>query len=107
MLLEKEYKINHKKELVIKCEKDLIEFSEGFLEIKGYNLRNVKSKDQINDFYDIILPSVVFDYFSNLKEKEKYDVLFIKSGIELKESWMNAISSMIKNTGKILIKKMA
>lgn len=95
------------KELRIKCEEDLIQFCEEFLKNKGYNLNNVKSEEQISDFYDIVLPTVVFDYFSNLKEKEKYDVLFIKNGIELKESWMRAINSMLKKRGKILIKKMA
>lgn len=99
MLLEKELKI--------KCEEDLIQFCEEFLRSKGYNLNNVKSEEQISDFYDIVLPAVVFDYFSNLKEKEKYDVLFIKNGIELKENWMTAMNSMLKKRGKILIKKMA
>ncbi|MHC1683753.1 MAG: hypothetical protein AB6733_12470 [Clostridiaceae bacterium] len=99
MLLEKELKIQ--------SEEELKRFSEDFLSKNGYNLNNVKSEEQINDFYDIVLPSVINDYFSNLKDKEKYDVLFIKSGIELQENWMNAIGSMIKKRGKILIKKMA
>lgn len=99
MLLEKELKIQ--------SEEELKRFSEDFLNKNGYNLSNVKSEEQINDFYDIVLPSVINDYFSSLKDKEKYDVLFIKSGIELQENWMNAIGSMIKKRGKILIKKMA
>lgn len=99
MLLEKQLKIE--------CEEDLIKFSEDFLQNKGYNLNNVKSEEQINDFYEIILPKVIIDYFSNSIEKEKFDVLLVKSGIELNECWMNAIGAMIKKRGKILIKKMA
>lgn len=95
MLLEKELKI--------KCEKDLIEFSENYLKNKGYDLNNVKSEEQITDFYYIVLPCVVYDYFCNLKDKEKYDVLLIDNGIELKGSWTKAVNSMIKKRGKIIV----
>lgn len=89
------------KEINILSENQFFKFLEDYLNKQGYNLENVKSNDQIEDFYEVVLPSVVADYFSNLEETEKFDLLTIRQGVHFKNYWIDVLKSMLTQDGKI------
>lgn len=89
------------KKISILSENQFFKFLEDYLNKQGYNLENVKSNDQIEDFYEVVLPSVVVDYFSSLDDTEKFDLLTIKEGVNFKKYWIDVLKSMLTQDGKI------
>ncbi|WP_245683854.1 AAA domain-containing protein [Vulcanibacillus modesticaldus] len=82
---------------------NFLDYIEKDLTEKGIYMEKPKKEEDLSSYYDEILPSTAFDYYSSLTEAEKFDAIIVDEGQDFKEEWIITLLSMVKENGHFYI----
>lgn len=83
--------------------KNFHDFIEDYLQGQGVGLVTPSNPTELRTYFDDTLPSHVFDHFSILEDKEKFDSIIVDEGQDFKEHWITCLESMVKPDGELYI----
>lgn len=76
----------------------------GYLEVLLHRERRlVDAPAEADVYFNEYLPNQAYDYYADLPNEEKFDVIIIDEGQDFKEEWLLCLEEMLKPNGELYI----
>ncbi len=73
------------------------------LKEKNYVICEPEDNIEKDKYFKIELPTLAYDYYSELEESEKFDSIILDEGQDFRDEWIMCLENMVKKDGEFYI----